>query len=206
MPQSFVSLPVHRVFSTKNRAALIGDDMQSRLHEYIGSNSAVALPGRSHRNAPQPGAACVALATPLPLAKHGRPIRTHELAASLLSEGVAEGVVRANYCGVACQIRMDWFEPHQGIVHLKTCDELTWFEADARRFGYGHQVAFYRAVHACISRNSMCRHGRVQQHQADSNEASQRDRDPAFMLHVRTATRSTAILHRSMADWKSPGS
>ena len=36
MPQSFVSLPVHLVFSTKNRAALIGDDMQSRLHEYIG--------------------------------------------------------------------------------------------------------------------------------------------------------------------------
>ena len=36
MPQSFVSLPVHLVFSTKNRAALIRDDMQSRLHEYIG--------------------------------------------------------------------------------------------------------------------------------------------------------------------------
>jgi putative transposase len=36
MPQSVVSLPVHLVFSTKNRAALIGDDMQSRLHEYIG--------------------------------------------------------------------------------------------------------------------------------------------------------------------------
>ena len=73
-------------------------------------------------------------------------VRTHELPASLLSEGIAEGVVRANYCGVACQIRMDWFEPHQGIVDLKTCDDLTWFEADARRFGYGHQVAFYRAV------------------------------------------------------------
>jgi REP element-mobilizing transposase RayT len=36
MLQSFVSLPVHLVFSTKNRAALIGDDMQSRLREYIG--------------------------------------------------------------------------------------------------------------------------------------------------------------------------
>ena len=82
-------------------------------------------------------------------------VRTHELAASLLSEGVAEGVVRANYCGVACQIRMDWFEPHQGIVDLKTCDDLTWFEADARRFGYGHQVAFYRAVLAQVLGVSM---------------------------------------------------
>ena len=36
MPQSFVSLPVHLVFSTKNRAALIRDDLQSRLYEYIG--------------------------------------------------------------------------------------------------------------------------------------------------------------------------
>ena len=36
MPQSFVSLPVHLVFSTKNREALIGDDMRSRLHEYLG--------------------------------------------------------------------------------------------------------------------------------------------------------------------------
>ena len=41
----------------------------------LGGNSSVALPGRSYRNAPQPGAACVALATPLPLAKYGRPIR-----------------------------------------------------------------------------------------------------------------------------------
>ncbi|MCA9267840.1 MAG: PD-(D/E)XK nuclease-like domain-containing protein, partial [Planctomycetales bacterium] len=49
-----------------------------------------------------------------------------------------------------CQIRMDWFDPHQGIVDLKTCDDLTWFEADARRFGYGHQVAFYRAVAAQV--------------------------------------------------------
>jgi putative transposase len=36
MPQSFVSLPMHLVFSTKNRAALIRDDLPSRLYEYIG--------------------------------------------------------------------------------------------------------------------------------------------------------------------------
>jgi putative transposase len=36
MPQSFVSLPVHLVFSTKNRVPLILDEMQSRLYEHIG--------------------------------------------------------------------------------------------------------------------------------------------------------------------------
>lgn len=77
-------------------------------------------------------------------------VRGHELAGKLLAEGFAEGVVRADYGGVPCQIRMDWFDPHQGIVDLKTCDDLTWFEADARRFGYGHQVAFYRAVLARV--------------------------------------------------------
>lgn len=82
-------------------------------------------------------------------------VRRHDLASSLLADGVAEGVLRADYCGVACQIRLDWFEPHQGIVDLKTCDDLTWFEADARRFGYGHQVAFYRAVLAQVLGVSM---------------------------------------------------
>lgn len=73
-------------------------------------------------------------------------VRQHGLARDLLSEGIAEGVVRAEYCEVPSQIRMDWFDPHRGIVDLKTCDDLDWFEADARRYGYVHQVAFYQAV------------------------------------------------------------
>jgi len=77
-------------------------------------------------------------------------LRSHELVGDLLAEGIAEGVVRADYCGMPCQIRMDWFNPGRGIIDLKTCDDLTWFEADARRFGYAHQVAFYRAVLAQV--------------------------------------------------------
>ncbi len=73
-------------------------------------------------------------------------VRSHKLATELLAEGVAEGVVRAKYCGEPCQIRMDWFGPQCGVVDLKTCDDLTWFEPDARRFGYVHQMAFYLAV------------------------------------------------------------
>lgn len=95
-------------------------------------------------------------------AAHGKPVLTreqfdlllrmhlgvvrNEVAVSLLADGVAEGVVRTEYCDVECQIRMDWLNPVRGLVDLKTCDDLTWFEADARRYGYVHQLAFYRAV------------------------------------------------------------
>lgn len=77
-------------------------------------------------------------------------VRENAEAKGLLGEGVAEGVVRTEYCGVACQIRLDWLNPKSGIVDLKTADDLTWFEADARRYGYSHQLAFYRAVLAQV--------------------------------------------------------
>jgi hypothetical protein len=67
-------------------------------------------------------------------------------AVDLLLYGRAEGVIRTTYCGVPSQIRLDWVHPHRGIVDLKTCDDLTWFEADAKRYGYHRQMAFYRAI------------------------------------------------------------
>jgi hypothetical protein len=70
-------------------------------------------------------------------------VRANGLAIDLLSEGIAEGVVRTDYCGMPSQIRPDWLAPYRGIVDLKTCDDLTWFEADARRYGYAHQLGFY---------------------------------------------------------------
>lgn len=73
-------------------------------------------------------------------------IHRNAYASELLATGQAEGVVRAEYCGLPCQIRLDWFNPQVGIVDLKTCDDLTWFEPDARRYGYIHQLAFYRSV------------------------------------------------------------
>jgi hypothetical protein len=95
-------------------------------------------------------------------AAHGKPVLTdsqadlveqmsagvamNARATELLMVGRAEGVVRADYCGVPCQARLDWAHPLEGLVDLKTCDELTWFEADARRYGYLYQMAFYRAV------------------------------------------------------------
>jgi hypothetical protein len=70
----------------------------------------------------------------------------HEEAMELLSNGTAEGVLRAEYCGLPVQIRPDWLDLPRALVDLKTCDDLTWFEADARRYGYAYQLAFYRAV------------------------------------------------------------
>jgi len=37
MPQSFISLHVHIVFSTKNRVAMIDDDLAPRLYAYLGA-------------------------------------------------------------------------------------------------------------------------------------------------------------------------
>jgi hypothetical protein len=73
-------------------------------------------------------------------------VRQNNYANDLLANGRAEGVVRTEYCGVQCQIRIDWLNPYFGIVDLKTCDDLTWFESDARRFHYHHQLAFYQNV------------------------------------------------------------
>ena len=70
----------------------------------------------------------------------------HNEATELLHYGEAEGVVRAEYCGMPCQIRMDWFSPEYGIVDLKTCEALKWFESDCHRYGYILQLAFYRAI------------------------------------------------------------
>ena len=73
-------------------------------------------------------------------------VAMNDQAIELILDGVAEGVVRADYCGIPCQIRIDWLNPHLGLSDLKTCDDLTYFESDARRYGYAHQVAFYRSV------------------------------------------------------------
>lgn len=77
-------------------------------------------------------------------------IQSHPLAQGLLSCGVPEAVVFGEIEGVPCQIKIDWWaegnELHNGIVDLKTCDDLTFFMHDAKRYGYMNQFAFYRSV------------------------------------------------------------
>lgn len=84
------------------------------------------------------------------MAKMQQSVWTHPVAMELLDDGIAEQTVRTHYCGEPCQIRMDWFRTdYEGrfvICDLKTCENIDWFENDARRFGYPQQMAFYRAV------------------------------------------------------------
>jgi len=80
------------------------------------------------------------------VAAMGIGVKRHHKAFELLGSGVPEGVVRTRYAERPCQIRIDWYSPEHGIVDLKTCDTLDYFESDARRYRYAYQMAFYRAV------------------------------------------------------------
>ena len=71
-------------------------------------------------------------------------------AVELLRHGRAEGVIRTEYCGLPCQARLDWVHPFRGLADLKTTADLTWFENDAKRRRYPHQLAFYQAVLAQV--------------------------------------------------------
>lgn len=82
-------------------------------------------------------------------------VQSHAHAQELLSEGIPEGVARANYCGEPCQIRIDWLNPERGIVDLKTCDNLDWLQMDAKTYGYAYQLAFYRAVLASVTQQTV---------------------------------------------------
>ena len=73
-------------------------------------------------------------------------VRAHDLVSRMFTGGVAEGVVRREYEGVPSQIRIDYLHPSYGIIDLKTTESLDWFESDCRKYGYIHQLAFYRAV------------------------------------------------------------
>lgn len=80
-----------------------------------------------------------------------RAVWLHGAAAELLGSGFAEGTIRVRLHDEPCQTRMDWFNPDAGIVDLKTCDTIEYFESDARRYGYIHQLSFYREAFREVS-------------------------------------------------------
>lgn len=73
----------------------------------------------------------------------------HESAGGLLSGGVSERTVIADWMGRPCQIRLDHFNNH--IVDLKTTKSLDSFEYDARKYKYNNQLAFYRDIYVSAS-------------------------------------------------------
>ena len=74
-------------------------------------------------------------------------VENHVRADMLLGQSpIREGVIRCEYNGFNCQIRMDAFGETSGIGDLKSCASLSKFPYDARNFGYFNQLAFYRQV------------------------------------------------------------
>jgi hypothetical protein len=76
-------------------------------------------------------------------------VARHAEAQKLLYHGVAERVLRSDFCGIPVQSRLDWFTEIGEvpvIVDLKTCNDLDSFEYDARKFLYGVQFAFYQQI------------------------------------------------------------
>ena len=72
--------------------------------------------------------------------------RAHDVAPSLLSEGIAHGIVRSRYCGVPCQARFDWLNPTRGIVAVVVCDRFTCLDSHLRYSGPVDELAFHRAL------------------------------------------------------------
>ena len=72
----------------------------------------------------------------------------HRAAMAFLGEGWPERVVEAECRGLPCQARLDWLTPDGVVVDIKTTRRMDDFEAEARRYGYLHQFAFYREVAA----------------------------------------------------------
>jgi len=80
-----------------------------------------------------------------------RSLAAHGAACDLLANGVAQGIVRSDYQGVACQERFDWLSPHRGIVALHVCDGLSWLDSTLRYGGTANLLAFGRALLAAAT-------------------------------------------------------
>ena len=80
-----------------------------------------------------------------------RSLAAHNAACDLLASGVAQGIVRRDYLGVASQERFDWLSPHRGIVALYVADGLSYLDSTLRYGGTAHRLAFGRALLAAAT-------------------------------------------------------
>ena len=85
-------------------------------------------------------------------------VRMHPEARKLLAAGVAQGVVRCEYQGLACQARPDWISPRQGLVAMLVCDRLSWLESTLRHDGIVHRLAFELALIGQMTESSLPAH------------------------------------------------
>jgi hypothetical protein len=70
-------------------------------------------------------------------------VRSHAHANNLLSDGIAQGVVRTEYRDLPCQTRIDWLSSKHGIVGVVFHSNFIWPESHLRN-GVVHRLAFQR--------------------------------------------------------------
>lgn len=79
-----------------------------------------------------------------------RAVEACDEASSLLAGSIVEGVIAALYIGgLLCQCRIDAVTVVDGrltVVDLKTCRDISRFDADIERYGYPEQLSFYRMM------------------------------------------------------------
>lgn len=78
--------------------------------------------------------------------KMAETVSRHAGAKAILADGAPERVIRRKYCGLPCQIRMDWVQPSGDFADLKTCWDYDFFQDDFFTYCYPSQLAFYRAI------------------------------------------------------------
>lgn len=127
--------------SQYEREYIVGGPINPKTNQPFGTQTKAFAEWAARQAKPILSDAQAALVEQLASAVNG-----HARARALFADGVAEGVVRTDYRGVACQARLDWVHPARGVVDLKTAKSLDEFERVARSCGYVHQVAFYRAL------------------------------------------------------------
>lgn len=64
----------------------------------------------------------------------------------MLKDSFNERVIRTQFEGVNCQIRIDAFNPSLGIVDFKKTRCMNSFLKDADKFGYWYQAGFYSKI------------------------------------------------------------
>lgn len=128
------------------REFAIGGPLNPKTGKPFGSNTKAFAEWAERQSKPVLSDSQAALVEQMAAAVMG-----HAIAIGLLTNGLAEGVVRCSYTHFQCQARIDWINPRSGIVDLKTTDDLDSFDFAIRALGYVHQVAFYRALLAAVS-------------------------------------------------------
>jgi len=80
------------------------------------------------------------------ISRMSKSVHANKAAAKLLGIGKAEQVARVDYCGLPCQIRVDWIREDAWLVDYKTTGDMFSFSSSVKQYGYMFQAAFYQAI------------------------------------------------------------